>query len=124
MAASQTAERPHIMVVDDAADVRETLGRLLEAHGFHVSLASDGQQALRGLQAAVPDLIIIDLEMPNIDGRELIRRIRDSPAWSHLPAILSSGTPGTADGWFDASVTKPAPADDMLGAIDALLGRA
>lgn len=116
--------RPHIMVVDDAPDVRETLGKLLEAHGFRVSLAGDGREAIQELRSAVPDLIIVDLDMPHIDGWELIRRIREAPAWSHLPAILSSGQDGTGradEAGFDASLTKPAAAAEILRAINTLL---
>lgn len=122
--AAKYAWRPHIMVVDDALDVRETLGALLEAHGFRVSLASDGLQAIGKLKAVVPDLIIVDQDMPNLNGWELIRRIRQAPAWSHLPAILNSGNPSDAsceEAWFDAALDKPSSADEMVGLIKGLL---
>lgn len=112
------------MVVDDAVDVRETLGALLEAHGFRVSLASDGLQAIGKLRAVVPDLIIVDQDMPNLDGWGLIRRMRQAPAWSHVPAILNSGNPAGAaceEAGFDAALDKPASAEAMLGLIKGLL---
>ncbi|MFX0537853.1 response regulator transcription factor [Ornithinimicrobium sp. Y1847] len=80
------SERPQILLVDDDATIREHLAPVLIRSGLEVRVAADGQEALREIGAARPDLVVLDVMMPVLDGRETLRRIREEHDW--LPVIL------------------------------------
>ncbi|MBT5435085.1 MAG: response regulator [Alphaproteobacteria bacterium] len=95
---SMTAGRPQsVLVVDDEEDVRTSLRDLLEAQGIAVALAADGLEALASIRENVPDLVVLDLNMPNLNGFETITAIRDNEAWSSLPIIVVTSQDLTAD---------------------------
>ena len=79
---------PLVLVVDDSLTVRRVTQRLLQRAGFQVALACDGLQALERLSQAVPAVILSDIEMPRMDGFELVRHLRADPRWSGLPVIF------------------------------------
>ena len=79
-----------ILVVDDSATVRKLVGKTLELSGFNVVFASDGMEALEKLPAQPCDLLLTDLNMPNVDGIELIRTIRETDDYRELPVIVLS----------------------------------
>ena len=81
-------ERTHILVVDDAWSVRRSMQQLLEDAGYEVATAADGYDALDRLRAKTPALVITDLEMPNLNGLELTRRMREIPQWADIPVIM------------------------------------
>jgi len=71
-------ETPHVVVVDDEPHLCVALGRILERGGYRVTTATDGETALRIIQEDPPEVILLDLMMPGLDGREVCRRLRDS----------------------------------------------
>lgn len=77
-----------ILVVEDNADMRGLLAMYLQDVGYTVDLAEDGNEALRTVEAECPDLLIIDLRMPNGDGLELIERLRAKPRLIELPILV------------------------------------
>jgi len=77
-----------IMVVDDSATVRKFVAASLTMQGFTVIAAVDGMDALEKLPAANVDLVVTDLNMPNMDGFELIRSLRENPQYHELPVII------------------------------------
>jgi chemosensory pili system protein ChpA (sensor histidine kinase/response regulator) len=79
---------PTVMVVDDSLTVRRVTQRLLERNNFNVMLAKDGVDALRQLQDAKPDVMLVDIEMPRMDGYDLTRNVRSSPVTSRIPIIM------------------------------------
>ena len=79
---------PKILVVDDEAAVRKVVGMLLAQAGYNVILAAYGQIGYRKAQSDKPDLILLDLMMPVIDGFEVLRRLKDNPSTSHIPVII------------------------------------
>lgn len=79
---------PTILVVDDSLTTRTLQKSVLEAYGYHVRMAIDGVQALKRLRAEPADLVITDVQMPQLDGFGLLAAIRDDPALSRLPVIL------------------------------------
>jgi chemosensory pili system protein ChpA (sensor histidine kinase/response regulator) len=79
---------PTVMVVDDSLTVRRVTQRLLERNNFNVLLAKDGVDALRQLQDAKPDVMLVDIEMPRMDGYDLTRNIRSSPTTARIPIIM------------------------------------
>ncbi|GHU26661.1 hypothetical protein AGMMS50256_04450 [Betaproteobacteria bacterium] len=87
-AESVTATLPTVMVVDDSLTVRKITGRLLDREGYRVILAKDGVDALEKLLDVVPDVMLVDIEMPRMDGFDLTRNIRDDERLKHVPIIM------------------------------------
>jgi CheY-like chemotaxis protein len=79
-----------LLVVDDSIDTTRALGRLLKHHGHTVDVANSGEAALGILQSSVPDLVILDLMMPGIDGSEVLRRTREDPRTRGVPIVIFS----------------------------------
>jgi len=78
------------MVVDDSLTVRKVTSRLLEREGCDVLIAKDGLAATQLLQDIIPDVMLVDLEMPRMDGFELIRNVRSNPRTASIPIIIIS----------------------------------
>jgi two-component system chemotaxis response regulator CheY len=113
-----------ILVVDDEEAIRGLLVAVLEDEGYAVVAARDGRAALEAIAAAAPDLVVTDLMMPELDGRELIRRLRTRPEWAAIPVVLLSAAPpeGFSTVSSAAAVAKPFDLDALLGVIAAALG--
>jgi DNA-binding response OmpR family regulator len=116
-----------ILVVDDDADIRGLVRELLERRGFAVVEAGDGKQALQELYSGRPDLVILDVSMPGLDGWTTLERIREL---SDVPVMMLTArseelekTRGLRAG-ADDYVTKPFGRQELLARIDALLRRA
>jgi CheY-like chemotaxis protein len=77
-----------VLVVDDDEAVRQTLRSVLERHGWRVFEAPNGVVGLQRMQEEVPELIVLDLIMPEMDGFEFLQKVRDNEAWRHIPAII------------------------------------
>lgn len=76
------------MVVDDSLTVRKITGRLLERAGYHVLTAKDGVDALEQLVDTVPDVMLVDIEMPRMDGFDLTRNVRSDDRTRNVPIIM------------------------------------
>jgi two-component system, OmpR family, KDP operon response regulator KdpE len=117
---------PRILVVDDEAPIRRYLRVALTAQGYEVYEASNGQEALSHVLADRPDLIILDLGLPDIDGTEVTRRLRE---WSQTPILVLSVRDGEDDkiGALDAGaddyLTKPFGTGELMARIRAALRR-
>ena len=112
-----SASRPVILVVDDDREIRELLGELLGAEGYRVLEASDGASALEILATATPHLILLDQQMPGMDGMAFLKERALLPALAKIPVVMISATcfelvPGVA-----ALVRKPLEMDTLLGAV-------
>jgi len=91
----QAPKRPLlVMVVDDSVTVRKVTGRLLERHGMNVLTAKDGVDAMTLLQEHRPDVLLLDIEMPRMDGFEVATQIRHDPALKDLPIIMITSRTG------------------------------
>jgi chemosensory pili system protein ChpA (sensor histidine kinase/response regulator) len=120
---------PTVMVVDDSVTVRKVTQRLLAREGYPVMLAKDGLDALRQLQDAVPDLMLLDIEMPRMDGFELTKTLRADARFRHLPIVMI--TSRTADKHRDRALAlgvdvflgKPYDEAELLGHVRALAAR-
>jgi len=109
----------NILVVDDSVDAADSLGQILTAWGYHVTVAHDGPAALAVTQDTQPDIALVDLDMPAMDGYELAAHLRFQPGCEELPivAITGSGTPddvrrSRAEG-FSAHLVKPVSAASL-----------
>lgn len=80
-----------VLVVDDMPDARDLLARLLRIGGYAALTAEDGYEALAAIEHHAPDLVLLDLTMPRMDGVEVLRRLRSDPRWRQLPVILFTG---------------------------------
>jgi len=83
------ATQPTIMVVDDSLTVRKVTGRLLERHGYLVVTARDGVEAMEKLLEVVPDVMLVDIEMPRMDGFDLTRNVRADKRLARVPIIMN-----------------------------------
>jgi CheY-like chemotaxis protein len=82
-----------VVVVDDAADVRMLLQLLLELEGFAVTATADGPAGLAAVRATRPDVVLLDVQLPGMDGTEVLRLLRADPPTAQLPVVLLTGSP-------------------------------
>lgn len=117
---------PLILVVDDNADARFMLKTVLEAQGFAVVCAEDGQVALDMIKSHHPDLIISDIQMPNLDGIEMIKILRSQSETKDTPVLVTSAQHSgiLADAMKaggTAAATKPVQIESLIKLITQLL---
>jgi CheY-like chemotaxis protein len=113
-----------ILIVEDEFDLGATLSMLFELYGFTSVRAHNGRQALDLLKVHMPDLVLSDCMMPEMDGVSLSRTLRADPATSHIPIVLMSAAPQQHDlsaADFDAFIEKPFQFLDLLDTIRRLL---
>ena len=119
-------DAPLILVVDDNPDAAESLALVLELEGFRTAIAHDGASALAQHAAARPDALLLDLGLPDLDGRDVARRIRATgdPGRPVLIAISGLGRPeevgASHAAGFDAHLVKPVAPDDIVRALAGL----
>jgi len=80
-----------ILIIDDEPDVLTYLSTLLEDHGYATISAKDGEEALAKLKASLPDLITLDISMPEKSGVKLYREIKEDPRWKKIPILIVTG---------------------------------
>ena len=118
-----------LLVVEDNEPSREALSRRLARRGYAVVAATDGLEAVRLAHAALPDLILMDLGLPGIDGWEATARLKADAATRHIPIIVLSAHAMTSDRTLalaaggDDFDTKPVRFERLLEKIEALLTR-
>jgi len=89
--ASYASSRKTVMIVDDSPTIRKILGLTLERAGYKVVAEPDGESAIERLIQVVPDLILLDIAMPKLDGYEVCKRIKEDPRTKHVPVVMLSG---------------------------------
>ncbi len=124
-----TAPRPRrVLVMDDDYHVRPTLARLLQRGGFEVDQAQDGRTGLEQIEKNPPDLVLLDIWMPDIDGYEVLRRLKEHPIYRKIPVVVL--TASDADGNSQQRVLalgavryleKPIASEDLLAEIERVL---
>jgi CheY-like chemotaxis protein len=82
-----------VLLVDDEHAILDALSGILEDEGFRVVTAGNGREALERLREEVPDVALVDVMMPLMDGRELLRELQSDARWRHLPVVLMSAVP-------------------------------
>jgi two-component system OmpR family response regulator len=119
-------QNPHIIIVDDEAPAREMVGDYLKMHGFNVTLC-DGGKSLRGaIESGVPDLVVLDLNMPEEDGLSIIRDLKSR---SNVPVIMLTATASPIDRVVglelgaDDYVAKPCELRELMARIRSVLRR-
>jgi DNA-binding response OmpR family regulator len=118
----------HILVVDDEPEIVKMVGRLLEGRGHRVTTARDGQEALDAVARERPDLLIIDLHLPKVDGFEVTKLLRAQDSTRDLPIVMMTAAfPTVADAdrgltvGADEYVVKPFLREVLLHNVERLL---
>ena len=116
-----------VLIVDDSESIREVVSFTLQSEGYDVLVGVDGEDALKFLDGRHIDIVITDLHMPNIDGLELIRRIRKIDSYKHMP-ILFLTTESQAEKKMEAKeagatgwIIKPFVPAKLLSAISRVI---
>lgn len=121
--------RRRVLLVDDYPDAREMYCEYLEFAGFDVIEAADGLEAVRRATDDPPDIILMDLSLPVIDGWEATRRLKADARTAHIPVVALTGhalaaiSDGAKKAGCDAFVTKPCLPEDLVKEIDKVLHR-
>jgi DNA-binding response OmpR family regulator len=122
-------EQPVVLAADDDEDILELIAFRLERSGYTVLQARDGQEALELARTSLPDLAVLDVMMPKIDGFELTRLLREDDATNRMPIILLTARAQEADiqRGFDAGaddyIRKPFSPQELRARVQAILGR-
>jgi DNA-binding response OmpR family regulator len=118
---------PHVLIVDDEPDIRALIRLLLDGEGYSVSEAPDGKVALRQFVEDPPDLVVLDVTLPELDGWQTLERIRDI---SDVPVMMLTARASEADrvrglrSGADDYLVKPFGKRELLARVEALLRRA
>ncbi len=115
-----------ISIVDDAPEILSITEAILSSAGYQTIAHTDGLIALQIMELMPPDLIILDINMPRIDGYEMTRRIRSNSAWNNTPILLYTALePGQAvlglECGADDLLSKPFSIEELLGKVSLLL---
>lgn len=117
-----------VLIADDSPTDQHVLARALENHGFETLIARDGQEAIRLAGERSPDVILMDIVMPGMNGYQATRRLAQDPATSSIPILIISTKTQEADrvwGLRQGAVqylTKPVSEEELVAAVRAALG--
>jgi CheY-like chemotaxis protein len=118
----------HIVCVDDDPQVLKTIRLVLEHEGFQVSMASSGREGLEAIRQLKPDLVVLDLMMPEMDGWEVYQQVKIDDALKHIPFVIFTAKGGPIDRTIglqiakvDAYLTKPLSPQALVQAIRRIL---
>jgi CheY-like chemotaxis protein len=124
---SPKQQRTTILVVDDEPGIVDVLIAVLQDAGHRASGAANGREALSKLKVSSPDLLLLDVEMPVLDGGATLSAMRADARLSAIPVLVMSGITESIVKrrcrGYDAFLRKPFSLDDLLDAVDALLAR-
>jgi chemosensory pili system protein ChpA (sensor histidine kinase/response regulator) len=121
---------PTIMIVDDSLTVRKITGRLLAREGYNVLTAKDGVDAMEQLQDVVPDVMLVDIEMPRMDGFDLTRNVRADRRLRRIPIIMITSRTAEKHRAYAKEIGvnvylgKPYQEDELLSNIAGFVKRA
>ncbi|MBD2185966.1 response regulator [Planktothrix sp. FACHB-1355] len=117
-----------VLVVDDLATELEIICRILQEAGISVDRASDGDEAIARIQESPPDLVVLDVVMPRMNGFEVVRELRENPKTKHLPVVFCSQKNTEIDKIWgmdmgaDAYITKPFDPQQLINIVKKLMG--
>lgn len=125
-----TLDQNKLLLIDDDPNLVLLVKDYLELRGYDVDTANNGREALRTLEKNIPNLIICDVMMPEMDGHSFVRKVRDNPQTSYLPLIFLSAKGQTEDRVIglnhgaDVYMVKPFEPDELVAQIEASLKQA
>lgn len=127
MTGTDIAKKPLVLVVDDFADNREMYSEYLTYSGYDVIEAKNGKEALEAAQARAPDIIIMDLSLPVMDGWEATRRLKADDRTRRIPVVALTGhalaghSQGAREAGCDSFLAKPCLPDQLVAEIKRML---
>ncbi len=116
-----------VLVVEDSVTQREMITDLLRGSGLTVDVASDGVEALEQIQGHLPDLVVLDIVMPRMNGYEVCRRLKADPKTQDVPIVMCSSKGEEFDRYWgmkqgaDAYIAKPFQPTELVGTVKQLL---
>jgi twitching motility two-component system response regulator PilH len=116
-----------VLVVEDSVPQREMITDLLKGSGLDVTVASDGMEALERIQGKVPDVVVLDIVMPRMNGYEFCRKLKADPATQNVPVVMCSSKGEEFDRYWgmkqgaDAYIAKPFQPMELIGTVKQLL---
>lgn len=122
------SEGKSILVVDDDADIRKVLRANLEDQGYDVREADGGESAIVEVESAAPDLVILDVMMPEVDGYDVLTKLRSRPETENLPVVLLTARRQESDVWegwssgADYYMTKPFKMTELVRFVQYVFG--
>jgi two-component system, cell cycle response regulator DivK len=122
-----STDQPLVLVVEDYQDARDMYSEYLRYAGFRVAEASNGYEAIEKASELMPDIILMDLALPQMDGWEATRRLKDDARTRHIPVVALTGhalaghADSAAKAGCDAFVTKPCLPDALVAEITRML---
>jgi len=128
--AQRLSARPSVLVVDDSLTVRQTLLQLLTGEGYEVTTAKDGIEAMESIEKELPAVLLIDLEMPRMNGLELTGRLRGSERTRGVPVIMVTSRSSEKHreqarlAGVDLYITKPYREEELLSHLNSILSKA
>ena len=118
-----------ILIVDDEPDVQTYLSTLLEDHGYATVLAKDGEEALSKIKEGLPDLVTLDISMPQKSGVRFYRDMKENPSWKQVPVLIVTGVSEDFKKFIstrkqvpppEGYLSKPIDPEEMLGLVKKL----
>lgn len=116
-----------VLLVEDSLTQQKMISDLLKDKGLNVTVASDGVEAIEKIQQQSPDLVVLDIVMPKMNGYEVCRRIKSTPTTQNIPVIMCSAKAEEFDRYWgmkqgaDAYISKPFHPKELLGTVKQLL---
>ncbi len=125
---TDTSKHPLVLVVEDYQDAREMYAAYLQFSGYRVAEATNGVEAIEQAQELMPDIILMDLALPKMDGWEATRRLKSDARTRNIPIVALTGhalaghAEGARQAGCDSFVTKPCLPDALVAEIERMLG--
>ena len=128
-ALEESMEKNRILVVEDEESLLKLESILFTSKGYQVTGARDGNEALRSIAQERPDLVVLDVMLPGLDGFDVCRAIKDDPATNCIPVVMLTAKKSSRDlergkeAGADAYITKPFKSVKVIEVIEALIGK-
>ncbi len=116
-----------VLVVEDSVTQRQMITELLQGSGLTVIVANDGMEALKNIEGDQPDLVVLDIVMPRMNGYEVCRRLKSDPKTEAVPVVMCSSKGEEFDRYWglkqgaDAYIAKPFQPTELVGTVKQLL---
>lgn len=127
---SEAARQPVILCIEDEPEMIDLIRLILERRGYKVLGAVGGEEGIKALEGQVPDLILLDLMMPDMDGWEVFRQVRANPRLQHIPVVVVTAKAQSIDkvlglhiAKVDDYITKPFGPQELIEAVERVLSR-